>query len=161
MFSHILLCTHGTPGAQLAESYVFDHMLSRSPESKITILSIIDKDWTEMSSDDWLNTSKARTQFKDFVEEQVTSEIQDDWNRLIKNFPQAESCKFMRVVGDIEETMVEVADKIDADVIVVGPYTKKKNRLLSLEMRPGLADTIDVKKIQPVLSIPLLIAPQK
>ena len=161
MFKHILLCTHASPGAQLAEDFVFSKMLKLSPAAQVTILTIIDKDWAEMSSDDWLNTSTARTQFKDYVEQQMTDEINEDWDRLKKAYPDAEKHRFLRVVGGIEETMVEVAEKVDADIIVIGPYTKKTNRLLSLEMRPGLADTLDPRKLQPTLHVPLLIAPQK
>lgn len=113
-----------------------------------------------MSSDDWLNTSKARTQFKDYVEEQMSSEIEEDWDRIKTAFPDSINHRFLQVIGGIEETILEAAEKIGADLIIIGPYTKKKNRLFSLEMRPGLANTIDIKSLQPFLQCPLMIAPQ-
>ncbi len=40
-----------------------------------------------MSSDDWLNTSTTRTQFKDYVQEQLSREIDEDWERIRKQYP--------------------------------------------------------------------------
>ena len=161
MFKHILLCTHGSLGAQNAEALVFNRLQTSDTNLSITILTIIDKDWAEMSSDDWLNTSGTRTTFKNYVEEQLTREIENDWDRIKETFPSSKECRFMKVVGGIEETINEAAQKLDADLIVIGPYQKKKSRLFSVKMTPGLADTIDVKKLHPELSCPLLIAPEK
>lgn len=161
MFKNILLCTHGSPGAQKAESYVFNTLMEGFPEAAISVLTIIDKDWAEMSTDDWLNTSTTRTQFKDYVDEQLGREIDEDWQRIKNTYPQirAEKVSFYKIVGGIEGTIVELAGKIDSDIIVVGPYYKKPKRLFSTQMRPGLADTLDNKKLHPILPCPLVIVP--
>ncbi len=159
MFKHILLCTHGSEGAKKAEKYVFTELLQRAPDTKISVLTIVDKDWAIMSSDDWLNTSKARNQFKDYVDEQLGREIGVDWQRIRESYPLAENAKFYKIVGGIEETMAELAAKIECDLIVVGPYYKKPKRLFSTRMTPGLADTMDNKKLHPILPCPLMIAP--
>lgn len=159
MFNKILLCTHGSQGAQKAETYVFEKLLGAVPAEHITVLTIIDKDWSGMSSDDWLNTSTTRTQFKDYVEEQLTREIDEDWQRIRETYPESENCRFMNVVGDIEETMAEVAGKLECDLIVLGPYHKKPRRLTSVIMEKGLANTISNKKLHPLLPCPILIAP--
>jgi len=159
MFKKILLCTHGSAGAQKAESYVFDTMMVNMEEIELYILTIIDKDWSSMSSDDWLNTSTTRTQFKDYVQEQLGREIEEDWQRLRQTYPVSENCKFMKVAGGIEETIAEVADTLKCDVIVLGPYNKKPRRLTSVIMEKGLADTISNKKLHPLIPCPLLIAP--
>lgn len=158
MFENILLCTHGSDGADKAENYVFSVLAEKVPEATITILTIIDKDWSAMSSDDWLNTSTTRTQFKDYVQEQLSREIDEDWERIKTAHSVSKNCKFMRVVGGIEETMAEVATKLGCDLIVCGPYTKKPRRLTSVKMEKGLADTISNKKLHPLLPCPLLIA---
>lgn len=158
MYKNILLCTHGSLGSQKAEEYVFKQMIPGFPGATISVLTIIDKDWAEMSTDDWLNTSTTRTQFKDYVDEQLGREIEADWQRIKETYPQAEQLKFYKIVGGIEETIVELAEKIDCDLIVVGPYYKKKKRLFSTKMKPGLADTLDSKKLHPILTCPLLIA---
>ena len=159
MYKNILLCTHGSQGAQKAEEYVFTQLMPGFPEATISVLTIIDKDWAEMSTDDWLNTSTTRTQFKDYVDEQLGREIGADWQRIKEAYPQAELVQFYKVVGGIEETIVELAEKIDCDLIVTGPYYKKPRRLFSTKMNPGLADTLDNKKLHPILPCPLLVAP--
>lgn len=160
MFTKILLCTHGSKGAQKAESYVFKTMMETmvSPE-QLTVLTIIDKDWSGMSSDDWLNTSTTRTQFKDYVQEQLTREIDEDWQRIRDEYPLSKKCQFMNVVGGIEETIAEVATKLQCDLVVMGPYHKKPRRLTSVIMERGLAHTISNKKLHPLLPCPVLIAP--
>lgn len=160
MFNHILLCTHGSNGAQKAENFVFGQLLAEHPELKVTVLTIIDQDWATMSQDDWLNTSKARTLFKDYVEEQLTEEIEQDWDRIKKDFPHSENCTFTKIIGEIEKGMVEMAAAVKADAIVIGPTQIKKSRLFSVKMEKGLAHTIDNKKLQPALSCPLIIAPE-
>lgn len=159
MFTNILLCTHGSEGAAKAENYVFSVMAEKLPAATITVLTIIDKDWSAMSSDDWLNTSTTRTQFKDYVQEQLSREIEEDWERIRKRYPGSQKCKFIRVVGGIEETMAEVAEKLECDLIVCGPYHKKPRRLTSVKMEKGLADTISNKQLHPLLPCPLLVTP--
>ena len=159
MFNKVLLCTHGSKGAQKAESYVFDSLVAKIPEAEVTVLTIIDKDWSDMSSDDWLNTSTTRTQFKDYVQEQLSREIDHDWQRIKDSYPAAAERKFVRVVGGVEETIAEVAARLGCDLIVLGPYNKKPRRLTSVIMEKGLADTISNKDLHPLLPCPILTAP--
>lgn len=159
MFTKILLCTHGSKGAQKAEKFVFEKLLTSLSAEQVTVLTIIDKDWSGMSSDDWLNTSTTRTQFKDYVQEQLSREIEDDWKRIRELYPSSQKCRFMKVVGGIEETIAEVAEKLECDLVILGPYNKKPRRLTSVIMEKGLADTISNKKLHPLLPCPLLIAP--
>lgn len=159
MYKNILLCTHGSQGAQKAEEYVFKTLMPGFPGATISVLTIIDKDWAEMSTDDWLNTSTTRTQFKDYVDEQLGREIEADWQRIKETYPKADQVQYYKIVGGIEETIVELAGKINCDLIVVGPYYKKPKRLFSTKMKPGLADTLDNKKLHPILPCALLIAP--
>ncbi len=158
MFSNLLLCTHGSAGAQKAEEYVFTHLLPNSPAA-LTVLTIVDKDWSIMSSDDWLNTSTTRTQFKDYVDEQMSREISEDWQRITDRYPLAEQAKFMKVVGGIEETIAEVAEKLGCELIVLGPYSKKPSRLFSVKMSPGLAATLSNERLHPLLPCPVLTVP--
>ncbi|MCP3888859.1 MAG: universal stress protein [Desulfobulbaceae bacterium] len=159
MFNKILLCTHGSAGAQKAEKYVFTNMYPNFPEAQLTVLTIVDKDWSIMSSDDWLNTSTTRTQFKDYVDEQLAREIGEDWDRIKETYPLALQAKFIKVAGGIEETIAEVADKISSDVIVLGPFYKKPKRLFSVKMAPGLADTLSNEELHPLLPCPILTVP--
>lgn len=159
MFRRILLCTHGSAGAQKAEEYIFTQFLPAFPQARLTVLTIIDKDWSSMSSDDWLNTSTTRTQFKDYVEEQLGREINDDWQRIKETYPLATSAKFIKVVGEIEATIAEVAGTVESQLVVIGAYNKKTKRLFSVTMAPGLAATLDNEKLHPLLPCPLLTIP--
>lgn len=159
MFKKLLLCSHGTKGAQKAERFVLQNLLKHVAPEDVIILTIIDKDWSEMSTDDWLNTSTTRTQFKDYVQEQLGREIEEDWQRIRNEHPDSVHCRFIKVVGGIEQTIAEVAGKMECDLIVLGPYSKKPRRLTSVIMERGLADTISNKKLHPLLPCPLLIAP--
>ncbi|PHR28456.1 MAG: hypothetical protein COA36_06155 [Desulfotalea sp.] len=159
MFKNILLCSHGSLGAQKAEEYVFTKLMPGFPGATVSVLTIIDKDWAEMSTDDWLNTSTTRTQFKDYVDEQLGREIAVDWQRMKEAYPLAEKVRYYKVVGGIEETMAELAEKLDCDLIVAGAYYKKPRRLFSTKMTPGLADTLVNKVLHPILPCPLLTVP--
>ena len=159
MFEKILLCTHGSPGAQKAEELVFSELTEHVKAENITVLTIIDADWSEMSADDWLNNSKTRTTFKSYVQEQLSREIETDWQRIREQYPAAEKARFSMVVGGIEETIAEAAENLQSNLVVLGPRCIKPRRLFSVKMEPGLADHISNKKLHPLLPCPLLIAP--
>lgn len=159
MFEKILLCTHRSDGAKRAERLVFEELLQHGAPENITVLTIIDADWSEMSTDDWLNTSKTRTTFKDYVQEQLSREIEADWQRMREEYGISDKVRFSMVVGKIEQTIAEVAENLGSNLIVMGPRCIKPRRLFSVKMEPGLADQIDNKKLHPLLTCPLLIAP--
>ncbi len=159
MFKKILLCTHGSEGARRAENYLFNIMWPSFPEAEVTVLTVVDKDWAIMSSDDWLNTSTARNQFTDYVDEQLGREIHEDWERIKKEYPAAEKAKFVKVVGGIEDTIAEVARRAESDIVLCGPYCKKAKRIFSVKMTPGLADSIRKEILHPLLPCPVLTVP--
>jgi nucleotide-binding universal stress UspA family protein len=131
-------------------------MLISKPDLQLTILTIVDKDWTVMTGDDWLNNSGTRNRFMDYVDEQMGREIQEDWDRIRIDYAVPDSTRFMKVTGDIEETISEVAKKLSADLAVIGGFSKKPFRLTSVKMNPGLAARISNDKLHPLLPCPLL-----
>jgi len=152
MFNNILLCTHGTPGARKAETLVLTDLLSKgSPELKITVLTVINEDWKWMLGDDWLNTSKTHRDFMGHVDDQLSREINADWERIKNTFPATAQFKFLKIVGPIGETIVEVAQKLQNDLIVIGSYQKKQGQ--------GFKARLKNKKFHPLLPAPLLVAP--
>ncbi len=157
MFTHILLCTHGTEGAQKAEALVFQ-ALSADPDLLVTVLTVLDEDWREMTGDDWLNSSKTHTAFLDHVEEQVGAEIAEEWQRIRDSYPQAAEVKFLQRTGSIAETITGVAEERGCDLIAIGPWYQSKG-FLTGHARKGLRDTLKNKTLHPLLPCPLLIAP--
>ncbi|MEN8244088.1 MAG: universal stress protein [Thermodesulfobacteriota bacterium] len=151
MFNNILLCTHGTPGAQKAEKLVLGNLLPNgSTTMKITVLTVINEDWKWMLGDDWLNTSKTHRDFLGHVDDQLAREIETDWNRIKKNFPAASRYKFLKIMGPVDKTIAEVAEKLKNDLIVIGPYQKKQGK--------GFKARLKNKHFHPLLPAPLLIA---
>lgn len=156
MFTNILLCTHGSKGAQKAEKYVFENILPHTEAIAVTVLTIIDKDWSVMTGDDWLNTSGTRNRFMDYVDEQLGREINEDWQRIRSTYALPDSVRFMKVAGGLEETIIHVAEELNNDVVVIGGFYQKPRRLTSVTMSPGLAATLSKKKLHPHLPCPLL-----
>lgn len=158
MFTSLLLCTHGTAGAKQAEQLVFDELCAKKPDLQVTVLTIIDQDWQDMTGDDWLNSSKTHTTFLDHVERQMREENEEDWQRIKEKYPAAARAAFVGVVGPIETTIAAEANKRGIDLIVIGPY-RESRRLFNLKMEKGLRARIDPARLHPILPCPLLIAP--
>ena len=158
MFTSLLLCTHGTAGAQLAEHLVFADLYAKNPDLEITVLTIIDQDWQSMTGDDWLNSSKTHTTFLDHVERQMQEENEEDWQRIKATYPNASKARFVGVVGPIEKTIAAQARKLNVDCIVIGPY-RESRRLFNLKMEKGLRSRLDAQTLHRLIPCPLLIAP--
>ena len=156
MFKHVLLCTHGTEGALKAESFVFEQS-ALNPDLQVTVLTILDEDWRDMTGDDWLNSSKTHTTFLDHVEEQVGEEIAEEWQRIQSTYPAAANASFLQRTGSIAKTITQVAEKNGCDLIVIGPCYVSKG-FLKGQPRKGLRDTMKNKELHPLLPCPLLIA---
>ncbi|MGE4290572.1 MAG: universal stress protein [Desulfovibrio sp.] len=145
---HILLATHGTPGAQKAEDLALDW--AKHFGARLSVLSVINEDWKHMTGDDWLNTSTARNLFAEYVEGEIESEIQALWTRLKQKFAGLEP-GFLRRVGRPENVLCEVAREIDADIIIMGTYQKKQ--------APGWRARFENKILHPQLPCPVVVAP--
>ena len=152
MFKHILLCTHGTTGAKLAEKCVFEKLQPGLPSVQITVLTVVNQDWSLMTGDDWLNSSATRNAFRSHVDRQLAEEIEEDWQRIRNLFPHAGHCTFKRIFGPVEETIVEAAHTLDCDLIVLGPFQKKQGR--------GFKARVQNKILHPLLRVPLMVAPE-
>ena len=157
MFNHVLLCTHGTDGAQKAEAFIFNEA-GKDSNLKITVLTVLDKDWRLMTGDDWLNSSKTHTTFLDHVEDQVSGEIAEEWQRIKESYPSAQKADFLQRTGDIAETITKVAKQLGCDLIAIGPYSQN-SRFFPKKAEKGLRDRMKNKHLHPLLPCPLLVAP--
>lgn len=157
MFNHILLCTHGSDGAQKAERFVFKKK-DENPGLKITVLTVLDEDWRSMTGDDWLNSSRTHAAFLDHVEHQVSQEIQEEWQRILAGYPAAAGAEFLQRTGHIARTITGVARELGCDLIALGPCREKKG-LMTGRTGKGLQDTLKNKVLHPLLPCPLIIAP--
>jgi len=151
MFRHILLCTHGTPGARQAEALVFEKILPMFPDAKVTVLTVFNQDWDLMTGDDWLNTSTTRNTFRSHVEKQLARETEAHWETIRERYPLAAGHRFMHVFGPVEATFAEVARKRNCDLVVMGAWQKK--------MAKGFKHRVKPDKLHPAMAVPLMIAP--
>ena len=157
MFNKILLCTHGTTGAQKAEAFIFSQ-LAAQPSLKVSVLTVLDEDWRLMTGDDWLNSSKTHAKFLDHVEEQVGEEIAQEWQRMKDSYPSAKKATFLQRTGSIAETITRIANELGCDLIAIGPY-QKRTSLLAPKGEKGLRDRMKNKDLHPLLPCPLLVVP--
>ncbi len=157
MFNHILLCTHGTEGAQRAEAFVFKK-LEANPDLRVSVLTVLDEDWRAMTGDDWLNSSKTHATFLDHVEDQVSEEITQEWTRIKNAYPSASSAQFFQKTGAIAQTITGVAQELGCDLIAIGPYHKNEH-FFSNHGSKGLKDRLKNKTLHPLLPCPLMVIP--
>ena len=119
---------------------------------------MINEDWKLMTGDDWLNSSKTQATFLDHVEGQASAEIKEEWKRIHQSYPDASKVKFIQKTGMIAEAIAAVARDLECDGIVIGAYQKTKG-LFCRNDRKGLKDTLENKKLHPILPCPLIIIP--
>ena len=157
MFNNVLLCTQGTDGAKKAEAFVFEQ-LEADPKLNVTVLTVLDEDWREMTGDDWLNSSKTHTTFLDHVENQMDEEIAEEWQRIKTSYPTAERANFLQRTGNIAQTITKTAQELGCDLIIIGSWRKSKKFSIH-STRIGLRATMKNKDLHPLLPCPLLVVP--
>lgn len=148
MFKRILLATHGTPGAQKAETLAAQW--ARTSGAELVVLSIFNEDWKHMTGDDWLNTSTTRNKFGDYVMGQVNAEMDRLQERLEQVF-QGLEVRYVRASGNIEQVLAETAEKEQADIVIMGAWQKKQ--------APGFKARFENRRLHPLLPCPAVVAP--
>jgi nucleotide-binding universal stress UspA family protein len=145
---HILLATHGTPGARKAE--LLAKQWADTYGAKVTVLSIINEAWGDMTCDDWLNTSTTRNKFGSYVAGEIASEIQHVWDRIRDEFEGVE-IEFMTISGTLDDALVAAMKDTKPDVALMGAWQKRQ--------APGFRDRFENKRLHPQMPCPLVVAP--
>ncbi len=145
---HILLATHGTPGARKAETLA--RQWADTYDAKVTVLSIINEAWGDMTCDDWLNTSTTRNNFASYVSGEIASEIQAVWDRVREDFDGVD-IEFISKGGKLDNVLAEAAEKVGADVVIMGAWQKVQ--------APGFRDRFENKRLHPQMPCPMVVAP--
>ncbi|WP_319467335.1 universal stress protein [uncultured Pseudodesulfovibrio sp.] len=145
---HILLATHGTPGARKAEALA--RQWADNYGAKVTVLSIINEAWGDMTCDDWLNTSTTRNRFGKYVAGEIASEIQAVWDRVKNDFNELET-DFITESGTLDSALVSAVGKVNPDVVIMGAWQKVQ--------APGFKDRFQNKVLHPQIQCPLVVAP--
>jgi nucleotide-binding universal stress UspA family protein len=147
--NRLLLASHGTEGAQAAERMVFQLC---SKGSRIHHLVVVPDLWKGMTGDDWLNNGSTRDRFRRYVESELEGEVREHLARM-QDGATSRDIKYSSevIVGKPAECLVEVSQKTDYDLVVMGsPRPKGKS---------GLRSRMKTELLTKALSTPLLIVP--
>lgn len=147
-YSHILVASHGTPGARAAEALALD---LAAPGGRLTHLYAVEEFWLGMRGDDWLNNVAGRQRFERHLE----GELQSDMEREFARFGAAAAargltCDHRGMVGRPEAGLVALA-AAGCDLVVVGAPRPKGVK--------GFRSRLGLEPLVKALTVPLLVAP--
>jgi len=148
-YTHILLASHGTPGACAAEMAAFN--LS-SPDTSLHHLIVVPDFWKGMLGDDWLNNASTQIRYGQYLEGELEKEVQDNINRVSAEAKARNigyTYEFM--LGKPADCLLKVANHAHFDIIIMGSPRSKNQE--------GLKSRMQCETLLRGLSTPLLIIP--
>lgn len=147
--NNILLASHGTEGAKAAEQ---EAIKLCNKGGHLHHLIVVPKAlWQGMTGDDWLTNGATRNEFRRYLEDQLSQEVEENQDRVSKAAAD-NGLKYSTevILGEPEEELISVSQKEDYDLLVMGsPRPKGKSGLRSRML------TKSTRK----LSIPMMIVP--
>ena len=145
----IVLASHGTPGARAADRTALS--LCRSGCALFHLVVVPDF-WKGMMGDDWLNNVSTREVYAKYVEAELAREIDLHLQSLEQNIREkAIRYESKVVLGKPAECLIEYAERIKPDLVVIGSPRPKGS--------PGLRSRMNVEKLVVELKAPLLVVP--
>lgn len=147
----LLLCHHGTPGAQAAASYALEAAVPGT--TTLVHCLVVPELWAGMQGDDWLNNASTRDAFGDYVENMLENDAKRELAGVEARCKERGiACEAVMRLGDPAEVALAVAAEIGADLLVIGPPRRKGEE--------GLRSRMDMEKLVRGLKCPLLVAPR-
>ncbi len=146
-----MLASHGTPGARAAESYAIAR--AAHGRGRLVHLYVVPDFWGGMKGDDWLNSPRARNDFGEYLEGELTREAEAEISR-VKQKAAAAGVKDTAVRlmhGRPAECLLRVAEEEGVDMVVMGAPRPK-----------GMAGYRSRMALEPLvrgLSVPLIVVP--
>ena len=123
-FKKILLASHGTHGAIVAERAA---MRLADAKSRIFHLIVVPEFWSGMQGDDWLNNASTRDTFGRYVENELQQEVTRHVARLKRQMVKHRlRYEAHMEYGNPAECLMAYAAKIKPDLIVMGTLRPKK-----------------------------------
>ena len=148
--AHILVASHGTPGAQAAERAAFTLCRARG---RLSHLIVVPDLWRGMMGDDWLNNASTRATFGRYVESQLEQEIRTHIKRMLRETAKRKIHYDYEIVqGKPVECLMQRAAKGPVDLIVLGAPRPRG--------QTGLRSRMLDEKLFRSLRVPVLVAPQ-
>lgn len=148
-YPHIVLASHGTPGAQAAEQAALG-LLARG--ARLSQLVVVPDLWKGMMGDDWLNNASTRDAFGRHVERQLEREIAEQVAR-VRAQAEARGLRYAvrTELGKPAQCLIAFAAGLRADLVVIGSPRPRGVR--------GIRSRMDLEALVRALAAPLLIAP--
>lgn len=148
-YNHIVLASHGTPGAQAAERAALALLASGARLSQIVVVPDF---WKGMMGDDWLNNASTRDAFGRHVERQLEREIAEQVARVRAQAGERGLRYEARIeLGKPADCLVEFAGGLRPDLVVIGSPRPRGVR--------GIRSRMDLETLVRALAAPLLVAP--
>ena len=147
--NNILLASHGTKGALAAEQAALE--LCKKGDH-LHHLYVVPSLWEGMTGDDWLNNGVTRNRFRDYVESELSKEVDETINRLKQKAEEQEVDYLPEVVvGEPDDCLLSKTNEKSFNAVVMGSPRPKGE--------PGLRSRMITKKMQTSLSENLVQVP--
>ena len=148
-FLHVLIASHGTPGAQAAEHAALGWCRAGGRLSHLVVVPDL---WRGMQGDDWLNNASTRDAYGKYVENELQREIDAHVGRLRAQAAAAGiGYEFKTVLGKPTECLVAYSAEIAPALIVIGAPRPRG--------LPGLRSRMYPQQLVGALAAPLLVIP--
>ena len=147
----LLLCHHGTAGAQRAEELALE--LAAPGATTIVHCLVVPELWAGMQGDDWLNNASTRDAFGDYVENMLENDAKREL-ATVEAHCKERGIAYEAVMryGDPADVVVQVAIETGVELVVIGSPRIKGEE--------GLRSRMDLEKLVRRLKCLLLIAPR-
>ncbi len=146
---HILLASHGTPGACAAEQAALNMC---SLNSELHHLFVVPDFWKGMLGDDWLNNAITQINYGKYLAWELEKDIQATVNR-VRSKSEELGINYSTTIkmGKPAECLIETAKSANFDLIIIGsPRPKHED---------GIKSRMNCEMLVCELSVPLLIVP--
>ena len=148
-FAHIVIASHGTPGAQAAEQAALAWCRAGGRLSHLVVVPDL---WRGMMGDDWLNNASTRDTYGKYVENELQREIDIHVGRLRSQAAAAGIAYEFRVtLGKPTECLLAFSREAAPDLVVIGAPRPKGITGLRSRMHP--------EQLAGALAMPLLVVP--
>jgi nucleotide-binding universal stress UspA family protein len=147
-YTHIVLASHGTRGAQAAERAALALLAAGA---RLSQLVVVPDFWKGMMGDDWLNNASTRDAYGRHVERQLEREIAEQVARVRAQAGERGLRYESRIVlGKPADCLVAFVSELGPDLVVIGSPRPRGVR--------GIRSRMDLETLVRALAAPLLIA---
>jgi len=148
-FTHVLIASHGTPGAQAAEQVALAWCRAGGRLSHLVVVPDL---WSGMMGDDWLNNASTRDTYGKHIEGELQREIDVHVERLRAQAAAAGIAYEYKVMfGKPTACLLEYERERTPDLVVIG-VPRPKGQL-------GLRSRMHPERLVGELMAPLLVIP--